>query len=784
MIFAGFMNKLLITLTFLFLAYTSYGQQFQVIINVEDENKELLIGAVVSLGPHNAITDEMGHTAMDVEDGVYPLQISFLGYVPYVDTIQVVDHMQLNVQLSPSTAAIDEVVVTSDRLERELSAASTGYLGFSGQSLESVPMLFGEQDFAKYLKTQAGVLSGSDGNNGYYVRGGGIDQNLVRLDNMELYNVNHLLGLFSMFNGQAIDRYEFVRSGAKANHGRRLSSFMNVKSKRPDLDQFGGEAGVGLLAASAKADIPLIRNRSGLMLAMRRSYIDVFTQNLFSDSSQIKKRTDYRFSDMMVKYHHVVDDRNQFSLTVFFGSDEYDFTDSEILHSSMYWQTQNAGLTWRHLGQNNSDFEMYFTLGNYRQVFESNIVSYALNFGSSINDVSHGFSYHKSWVDKVFLTTGYELIGRRILPNRVRVSSGEDQFELNATKSVPSLEGAIFGDVELQLTRQLTAGVGLRSSHFAQLGPYDEILDPTGVSIEDTISYSTNEVVHYYQNLEPRLRLNYALSSRILINASFDQNAQYIHLSPVSSISLPVDVWVPSTRLIRPQLSKQFALGANINFLEESLTLSTLGYFKQMQHQIEYRNGVILGQNESNNFDEVFVAGDGNSKGLEVSLNKSEGRLQGQINYTLSRTTRRLENVNRGNYFPAKYDRTHDLNVVVQYEMGNWEFSALFKYATGSALTLPVAKYVIGGNLISEYLGRNSLRMPPYHRLDVSAMFNPENKPNSQWIFSVYNLYNRQNPYFMFFDVSGEINQRQVDVNLKGVSLFPILPSVTYRFKF
>ncbi len=759
--------------------------QIDLSFHVRDESGEALPGATVQVNDSIIlITDEGGVATVNLPKGEFRIKVSFVGYEPR-EQLLTIDGTRsiISLDLKSGITETEEVVITRNKMEDQLNNPSTGFREFSIRETENLPYLLGERDPVKYIQTQAGVISGTDGNNGYYVRGGGIDQNLIKVDNIELYNTNHLFGFFSMFNAQAIDRVSYFKSGLTADLGRRLSSTMKVFTRNPDLSDFNARISTGLLSANLATEVPLIEGKSGLLVAVRRSYLDLITQNLFSEDSDLRRRTDYRFYDLTVKYHQKINNRDHVSLTFLSGSDDYIYRSNSALTNTISWSTNNIGFTWKHIRNEDFDFELFVTSGIYKQQFEADISSYHIRLNSNIRDVHLGLKFYRSW-DQLDLLYGYEGTLRYMKPNNVRLFIEEDQFALSQDQKIPTTESALYSDINFKIRKKLELGLGLRISQFLQLGPYTEYQSIENFQILDTVNYEANEIVTSYYNPEPRIRLKYRWSNDLSVKVSYDRNFQYVHLAPVSSISLPTDIWVPSSRRIKPQDSHQFAASLDYLIRDPQMLFTTTAFYKQMHNQLEYRSGAIVGYSIGNNFDDVFIFGNGESRGVEISAKKPTGPITGEVSYTLSKTERTFPEINQGRSFAAKYDRTHDLNVITSLDFKQWTFSSVFKYATGNALTLPVARYIIEGNIVSEYLDRNTLRMPEYHRMDLSVTYYADVEKTSSWMLSIFNVYNKRNPYFIYLDVKGDVGDTELDVNLEQVSLFPILPSLTYSRKF
>lgn len=769
-----------ISLVIFQLLVASLFSQEKVLVQVQDEQGAPLPAATISTSEGLfLIASEAGKAAFSPQAFPVVILTEHVGYADRIDTLGAAGSVL--VRLRSVTAEMETVVVNASSAEAQLSETSN-ILSFRLESVKHLPYLLGERDPVKFIQTQAGVATGTDGNNGYFVRGGGIDQNAIRLDRMEFYNASHLFGFFSMFNANAIDRVNFMKSGYPAYVGGRLSSTLDLHTKTPSFEDLDGKIGVGLLSANATVGVP-VSKKSALLVAARRSYLDLITQNAFEEASEVRRSTDYRFSDVILKYVHQFGDKHLLSATGFFGQDAYDYRSSRTFRNTMYWANKSIGLIWKWLINRDRDLEFYVNGGTFNQQFEAEIVTFNLALSSYIQNVQSGLLYHWN-ANQHTITLGLEGTYRGFRPSEVELNTGKVAVELEESQLMHTAEWAFSVQDDVSLNHRWRLGLGMRISGFGQFGPFERIHVEEGSEARDTIRYGRGAVVQSYIGVEPRAKVSFLIDTRSSLKASFDRTFQYIHLSPLSSVSLPTDLWVPSTSQVKPQVAHQ--LSVSYHRVADKWPISwSMGIFgKLMSNQVAWRNGAIAGYSDSPNLDDDLIFGKGYSFGLEATLKKEIGPLTGQANYTLSRTRRQFDEVNGGAYFPAKYDRTHDLNLVASWQRNQWTFGAMYKLASGTALTLPTAKYLIGERVISEYSERNALRMPLYHRMDVSASLVPQRHPNVTWVFSIYNLYNRRNPYFMYFDVQGSVENYSLDINLEEVSLFPIMPSISYELEF
>jgi hypothetical protein len=764
-----------------FLSHVCAFAQYSLSLQVIGDDTPLIGATIETTNGHFLITDKEGKAQLTCSCESTVVLVKHLGYRTFTDTLDL-NQKSVLIKMQIADQEIDEILISAESDQRKL-INPTKATSFSLESISKLPFLLGVQDPVKFIQLQAGVSTGTDGNNGYFVRGGGIDQNAIYLDNMELYNANHLLGFFSMFNKNAISRVDFVKSGYPAYLGGRLSSMMNLYTATPDLTKPKGDFNLGLLAIDGTISAPIVKEKLGLMISYRRSYIDLITQNLFDPESQIRKRTDYRFSDLVSKLHLQTSQKSSLSLTLFTGRDQNTNETSSTFSNELEWKTLNAGLNWKWLINEQSDLQIFANTGTYEQSFGGKVSSFTLDLNSFIKSQTAGFSFAKNYKGHEVVVGG-KWQKRLFQPNQADVSIGRGINTLETAQLINTQEWALYADDWISVNKRLHLGIGVRLSGFNQLGPFTRYLADDNFEIVDSTAYAKNEIVNSYIGLEPRMRLSYLLNDKSSLRFSFDKTFQYIHLSPLSSVSLPTDLWIPSTSIVKPQSAHQLSLGYTKIINSSNLSVTIDGFGKLLSNQVEWKNGAIAGYTDSPNFDDDLIFGKGHSYGIEFTLIKERGTIEGNLNYTWSRTFRQFVAVNSGNIFPAKYDRIHDLNLTASFHRTNWTFSGLFKLASGTALTLPVAKYLIEERVISEYSSRNSLRMPIYHRMDISATWTPPGNKRASWVFSVYNIYNRKNPYFVYFDVQGNVENYSLDIDLNEVPLFPVLPSISYAFSF
>jgi hypothetical protein len=635
------------------------------------------------------------------------------------------------------------------------------------------------------IQLMPGIQTAGEGSTGFYVRGGALDQNLMMLDHATIYNPSHMFGFFSIFNGSTLQGVDVYKSGIPAYHGGRLSSVTRVTTRRGNNQKVKGEGGIGLIAANVLVEGPLNKNKGSFLIAARRTYVDVFAKGL-RELSILKQDINYYFYDLNANIDYPLSANDQLSFRGYLGKDHFVYNTGSGFSNRINWKNTAASLSWKHTAPGGLFSELALNTSLYDMGFGAAINTYNFSIVSDIHDrgLTWQFNLKRGMHD---LAWGATYTYHTVNPNNINASSEDVELTFSQPIKLRAEEGSVFFNDKIQVGSRLEISAGIRASAYRHKGAFTRYIEDENFQILDTVEYGKGKSIKTYANLEPRVAVRYSLTENASVKASYDRTAQYMHMAPLSSVSLPLDIWVPSSSTIQPQTANQYSAGYYRNFAKPGLESAVVLYYKTMDRQIEYREGVIIGYSKGYNFDDNFVFGKGTSYGAEFSVKKSSGRVTGQVSYTLAKTTRTFPALNKGLSFPAKYDRRHDLSIIANMEYtSRWSFSGVFVFGTGNTLNLPVARYIIQGNVVNEYGSRNALRMPPYHRLDLAATYiaRKTDRFEASWIFSVYNVYNRRNPYYIYFETEGDLNKYELKTNLKQVSLFPVIPAITYRLKF
>lgn len=750
----------------------------------EDGSSESLPGVVIHIPSHKigTSTNNYGFYSITLPSSNDSLQLLFqaAGYKSIIRKIPGRSNIQIDVSLPVEMNYMDEVTVQAERQEKVSETPQMSSIDIPVQQIKDIPALLGEKDVLKVIQLMPGVQKGSEGSSGIYVRGGGPDQNLIILDEAVVYNAFHLFGFFSLFNGDALKSVELTKGGFPAKYGGRLSSVIEMNMKEGNKEKFKGQAGIGLISSRLTLEGPIIKNKSSFLFSARRTYFDVLTRPFMPSNENFG----YYFYDMNAKVNYDFGRKNKIYLSGYFGKDRFygkfkdSFSKSEF---GLQWGNATATARWNHLYNDKLFSNTSFTFSNYSFLISQKTsyeeYYYNLKFTSGIRDYSlkHDLDFHPSPSHNIRI--GIQSTYHRFTPNATVVKSTDISERENDVKHIDVLEsGAYIQDV-LKPNAQFSANIGLRLSHFL-------------------VQKKS------YMNLEPRISMAFHLLPDLALKGSYAMMNQYLNLLSNTGIGLPTDLWVPATHLNPPQRSQQVALGIGKDFLSKNIALSVEGYYKKSNNIINYKEGASFLDVGTNYADDEtplswqnnITLGKGWSYGAEVLLQKKAGKFSGWIGYTLSWTQLQFDSLNFGKKFYARYDRRHDISFVLIYRPSEKiTLSSTWIYGTGNAITLPQATISVKApshsfdyfpNNVNLYSSRNGFRMAPYHRLDIGIQFHKKLSWGGErtWEVSVYNAYNRMNPFFYYTDY--EFSRRGTKSILKQITLFPLIPSVSYNIKF
>ncbi|MFN4082962.1 MAG: TonB-dependent receptor [Bacteroidia bacterium] len=790
--------KVVILYFLLHLSFLSTAQQktFTVSGFVKDAaSKELLIGASIAVPKlkNGTITNNYGFYSLTLPFDTVEILVSYVGFKPKAFKLNLnTESTELNIFLDEINE-LSEVVVSAEKQYQKLAdKVQMSVIEIPVQQIKDIPALLGEKDVLKVIQLLPGVQKGGEGNSGIYVRGGGPDQNLIILDDAIVYNAFHLFGFFSLFNGDALKNVTLTKGGFPARYGGRLSSVIDMSMKEGNKQKIAGEAGVGLISSKLLLEGPIVKDKSSFIVSGRRTYIDLLLKPLLPQETTFG----YYFYDLNAKANYEFDDKNRLYVSGYFGRDKFYFgfrqNASNRNDGGLQWGNATATARFNHVHNpkmfsNTSLIFSNFLFGIYQNsIYAGNKFSMRLSSGITDYTLKHDIDYRPNLTHNI--RAGVQFINHIFTPSAFVI---KDEFLgefSNQVTKISSIESGVYVEDEIRASSRLTLNPGLRLSAFI---------------VKD----------RQYNLPEPRFSSSYKLNNNYTVKGSYAEMNQFVHLLSNTGAGLPTDLWVPSSKNLKPQNSKQVAGGITKDFIDKNLSVSIEGYYKESQNIIAYKEGAsFLGIDDDftnsrpNSWEEQITSGRGWSYGFEFLVQRKIGKLSGWVGYTLSWTQLQFDELNFGRKFWARYDRRHDISVVGIYEIkkatqdeGGIKFSATWVYGTGNAITLPIAEYVapihnpgrgldLGGmgggffgNYISHYTDRNMFRMAPYHRLDVGIQFVKHVKTTIRTFeVSAYNAYNRYNPYFYYIGYDDFTGNRV----LKQVSLFPFLPSISYSVKF
>jgi hypothetical protein len=791
-------------LFFIFTGMAMAQSKFTVSGYVKDASSgEGLIGAGIYVQElkTGTTTNVYGFYSITLPKGQnYTIVYSFLGYKSITEQISSDKNITKNIELPVLNLEIEEVVISGARAEREANVKSMqmSVAKMDIKTIKSVPALFGEVDLVRAIQLLPGVSTVGEGAQGFNVRGGSIDHNLILMDEAPVYNSSHLLGFFSVFNPDAVKDVKLYKGGVPAAYGGRLASLLDVRLKEGNMKKYEVSGGIGTIMTRLTVEGPIAKDKASFIVSGRRSYIDVlarpFLKNNFNNSQ-------IYFYDMSTKVNYRINDNNTLFASGYFGRDVLRF--GEFFQFG--WGNRTGTLRWNHIFNqklfanftilgSNYDYNLGVPSGPAEFDWVSNIISYAgkADFNYYLN-TNNTLTFGASWTEFTFK------------PGKV-TGGGSSIFDNFQLPNQRAAEHGIYISNEQNITQRLSLLYGVRLSNFNYLGNKevvytykDTLTGRRKIPVDPDFSFVgeyRSQVM--YPNLEPRFSIKYELDENSSIKANYNRMAQYIHLISNTTAAAPTDVWTPSTRNIKPQLADQVALGYFRNIgVEKDIETSAEVFYKDMQNQIDYIDGASLLLNEK--LEGELLNGRGRAYGLELYVKKNTGKLNGWISYTLSRTERQIAGINQGRWFVSRFDRTHNFVTVVSYNLNKkWDFSSTFNYGTGTPNTFPNSRIETGG-LVYAYLAddaRNNVRIPPYNRLDFAVTLKPlkneSRKFKEEWVFSLYNVYMRRNPFTVFFTQveetdpdGGNFTNPTFRTEARRISFIgSIIPAVTYNFKF
>ncbi|EFK35254.1 Outer membrane receptor for ferrienterochelin and colicins [Chryseobacterium gleum] len=742
----------------------------------DKKNGELLIGVSVKVSEDpaiNVVANEYGFYSLSLPEGNYTLIISNPGYKDFEQQIKVDQNIKLDLPLIPQeteTKAIDEVVVTAIKKDKNLTSAQMGAETLNIKNIEKLPVLFGEKDVMKTIQLLPGIKSNGEGSSGFSVRGGATDQNLILLDEAPVYNASHLLGFFSTFNSDALKDASIIKGNSPAQYGGRLSSVLDVKMKDGNNKDYNVNGGVGLISSRLSVEGPIQKEKSSFIVSGRRTYADLFLK-----TSKDYKDNKLYFYDLNLKANYQINENNRIYLSGYFGRDVLGLGDT----FNTDWGNTTATLRWNSIISSKLFSNTSFIYSNYDYKISLKNDDTVFDLNSKIRDwnLKQDFTWFAG--NKHSVKFGLQSIYHTLTPS----SASGTTVSSFARNPRYSWENAVYINDDYKATEKLTINYGARLSIFSVLGGDTFNTYENGI-LTDSKFLEKGKFGKTYVNIEPRISANYRINEVSSVKGGYSRNTQNLHLLSNSNSGNPTDQWIGSSYTVKPEIADQISLGYSRNFNNNNYELNAEVYYKDMKNQIDFKNGAQIGFDTGADVESELLFGKGRAYGLELIAKKKSGKLTGWISYTLSKTERKINGINNNEWYNARMDKTHDLSIVATYQLNpKWSFSGLFVYSTGNAVTFPTGKYELNGQTIFQYSNRNADRMPAYHRMDLSATYEPSSNKRfrGSWTFGIYNLYGRENAYTINFEDNPD---RPGTTRAMQTSLFRWVPNITYNFKF
>ena len=748
-----------------------------------------IIGATILLmkSGTGVLTDIDGKFTIKAESALVPIEVSYIGYGKQqflLTSSPYSKENQSDISLDAISGQLETVLVKAKKSDSNVSDQRTGIQQLQMKSIKQLPTFLGEIDPIKGVTTLPGVSSTGDLAAGFNVRGGENSQNLILQDGAIIFNPTHLFGFFSAFNPDFINTVSLLKGGGPATYGGRVSSVLDINTRNGDLNKYSLSGGVGLVSSRLTLEGPIQKNKSSFILGGRLSYSTWFIQSY--EDIQLKKSF-ANFHDLSAKLFQRIDDKNYISVTGYYSYDDFNFG----IDSTFIWYTQNVSVKWDHIYNKQNRSHLTFASSNYTSEIQYADDIFGFNYQNGVHVLSGNYRYELELKPGMKWEAGMNTNFSKVNPGGSTPYSETSHFVTKKLNHQKIVEPSLFIDGSFDWNERWGLSAGLRYGQFFRLGE-DEIyeLDYTDIegrtaSITNTLNYGKNEIVSFYHGLEPRVSLRYKLKESISLKAGYYRTQQFLHQVSTTNSPSPVDFWISSSPNILPQVSDQVSIGYFQNFYDDNIESSIECFYKETQNTIDYISGVDFDLNQQ--YEAGLEQGTGSAYGLEFFLKKKEGRINGWLAYTFSRSYRKFEGkvpelaINDGKRYPSVYDQPHQLSVVMNYQLSTQAtLSANFTYNSGRPLTIPISKYSYDNVLsVNNYSERNEYRGPDYHRLDISLQLKSKEKPGRKYygdfILSLYNVYGRKNAYAIYFDNVGQAFKTSILGN--------IVPSISYNYK-
>jgi CarboxypepD_reg-like domain/TonB-dependent Receptor Plug Domain len=789
------LKKFFVLLLFFLIGTNIFSQERYTLSGTitDKKNNETLIGVTLYLAETKTSlnTNEYGFYSITLPKGEYTITISYIGFNAITEVVTLDKNIRKNYNLQDSTQQLEEVVITKNPNKINIRSTEMSVNKLSINTIKKMPVILGEVDILKSILTLPGVTNAGEGQSGFNVRGGAADQNLILLDEATIYNSSHLFGFFSVFNADAIKDLKLYKGGVPARFGGRVASVLDIYQKDGNSNKFSMSGGIGLISSRVMAEGPIVKEKGSFLIAGRSSYAHLFLKLTDNQNSAY-------FYDLNTKLSYKINDKNNLYLSGYFGRDVFSISKS---FQNTYGNSV-LNLRWNHLFSDKLFSNASLIYSDYYYGLTLDFVGF--NWDSGIKNYNFKYDLKHYISDKLKLTYGLNTINYTFNPGKIEPTDSNSGINPDQLDKKYAFEPAVYIDAEQKISDKLTINYGIRSSMFYRLGKqeiniyandqavvYDSDLKiyekatPIGTRL-----YGRNETIASFSNLEPRLSLSYAFNEAQSFKASYNRMTQYLHLISNTQSPTPLDVWAPSDQFLKPQILDQYAIGYFTNIVDGKYTFEIESFYKDVKNRLDYIDGADLIANEA--IEQVLLPGKSRAYGLEILARKNEGKLTGWLAYTLSRSEQKTAGrtpdeigINNGNWYKTGWDKTHVLSITGTYELNEkWSFGGIFTLQTGQPVTYPNGKYFYQGIAVPSYSDRNANNLPTYHRLDLSATLTPRKNVNRkvkrEWVFGFYNLYNRKNAASISFRQNADSGNTEA----VRLSIFGIVPSVTYNFKF
>jgi hypothetical protein len=740
------------------------------------ETGETLIGATLYVQEleSGSVTNVYGFYSFSLPAGEYTIQYSFVGYQDEVKKVNLKENQTLNVELIPKSIELNAVEIKGKAKDHNIQSTQMGTVQMSSKTLKKLPVLFGESDLMKSIQMMPGIQTPVEGSSGFSVRGGGMDQNLILLDEATVYNPSHLMGFFSVFNSDAIKDITLYKGDIPASAGGRLSSLLDVRMRDGNKKELKAEGGIGIIASRLTVEAPIKKEKGSFIISGRRTYADMF---LKASSDSMINRNKLYFYDLNAKANYEINSNNRIFLSGYFGKDNYGYADD----FGMNWGNATLTARWNHLFSDKlfSNLTLLYSKYNYQVEIKEGNPDY--NWTSYLENLSAKYDFTWYTSPKTTVRFGVQAIRHFIQPGRFEVSNRTSDFKVPDNKA---LEYGTYLLAEKKINDKLSINAGLRFSVFQNLGKATVFRINDNYEVTDTVYYKNNKIFNTYTGLEPRFSARYLIDQQNSVKASYSRTYQYIQLASNSTAGTPLDIWFPASEYVKPQVCDQISVGWFRNFNNNRYEASIESFYKWLNHQIDFDANANLMLNDQ--LEKEIRFGDGHSYGLEFLVRKNEGKMTGWLGYTWSRALRQFPDINNGKEYRSNYDIPHNLTIVLNYQFSKRVgLSSNWTYRTGAPITYPIMRFKHADSNLPVYGDKNNARLPSYHRLDLAVTIKNKTKPGRKWTgewnIGAYNAYNRANAYSVQFEEDPDIPNK---IHAYKMVMFKIVPSITYNFKF